>query len=149
MKKKIKYSVRELTKDDLDDPTDFLETLSNLTEIGELPAEKLKTLLDKMNSQDIHVFVVVTEDGKIIGSTSVIIEQKFAHSGYIVGHIEDVCTRKGFEGLGVGSAVIKQALEYAKKRGCYRVILDCYDKLMPFYEKFGFKKNSNEMRLYF
>ena len=143
------FIVRELVKEDLDDPKDFIETLSNLTEVGELPAEKLKALLDKMNAQDIHVFVAVTNDDKIVGSTTLIVEQKFAHSGYIVGHIEDVCTKKDFEGTGVGSAVIKKALEYAKERGCFRVILDCYDKLMPFYEKFGFKKNSNEMRLYF
>ena len=37
----------------------------------------------------------------IIGSTTLLIEQKFIHDGGKVGHIEDVVTRKGYEGFGI------------------------------------------------
>ena len=42
----------------------------------------------------------------MIGATTLLVEQKFIHSGGKAGHIEDVVTRKGFEGLGIGSALI-------------------------------------------
>lgn len=143
---KSDFVVRELVKEDLDNPKDFIETLSNLSEVGNLSSEEAQSLLKKINDQDIHVFIVVTEDGKIIGSTTLIVEQKFIHKGGIVGHIHDVATKKGFEGMGVGSAVMEKALEYAKERNCYKVILECKDSLIPFYGKFGFRRVENSMR---
>ena len=147
MPQKTSFSVRELTQDDLDPKKGFLKTLENLTEVGDLSLKEAKNILDKIKAQGSHIFVAVTDNGQIIGATTLLLQQKFIHKGCVVGHIEDVCTRKGFECMGVGSATVKKAIEYAKKRGCYRIILDCYDKLVPFYEEFGFKKNSNEMRL--
>ena len=37
-------------------------------------------------------------------------------------------------------------LEYAKKKQCYKTILDCNDSVKPFYERIGFKYESNCMR---
>ena len=48
-------------------------------------------------------------------------------------------TRKGFEGLGIGSALINHALHFAKGAGCYKVVLDCSDTNISFYQKTGFK----------
>jgi len=41
---------------------------------------------------------------------------------------------------------MQAALEYAKNQGCYKTILDCDDKVRPFYEGLGFKRHSNCMR---
>ncbi len=43
----------------------------------------------------------VLNDGKVIGSISVLIEKKFIHNCGKVAHIEDVVTRKGYEGIGI------------------------------------------------
>lgn len=145
---KIDYEVKELTKEDLDkDLNGFLESLKNLSETGKISLEDAKNILDKMNSQNAHIFVAVTEDGQIIGATTLFVEQKFIHKGGKAGHIEDVVTKKGYEGMGVGSATMKKALEFGKNAGCYKIILDCADSLIPFYEKFGFKLFEKCMRL--
>ncbi len=75
-----------------------------------------------------------------------LIEQKFIHKGGIVGHIEDVVVKKEFEGQGIGMKLVLSLLDIAKKRQCYKTILNCEDSLIPFYEKIGFRHKSNEMR---
>jgi glucosamine-phosphate N-acetyltransferase len=141
------FEVRELKDIDLEDPKDFFETLGNLREVGSLTSEEAKDILLKINSQDSHIFVAVTPEGKIIGSATLLIEQKFIRKGSRCGHIEDVSVAKGFEGNGIGSAVVKKAVEYAEKSGCYKVILDCNDNNIPFYQKLGFRRYENCMRL--
>ena len=85
--------------------------------------------------------------GKIVGSTTLLIEQKFIHDGGLVGHIEDVVVNKDFQGQKIGEKVMKYLLEIAKNRGCYKTILDCTEDVKPFYEKLGFKQVGNELRL--
>jgi glucosamine-phosphate N-acetyltransferase len=37
-------------------------------------------------------------------------------------------------------------LDFAKKKNCYKVILDCSEKNIPFYKKIGFKEHDISMR---
>jgi len=37
-------------------------------------------------------------------------------------------------------------LECAKEKNCYKTILDCKDDVKQFYERIGFKRESNDMR---
>ena len=85
-------------------------------------------------------------NGKIVGTTTLLIEQKFIHDGGIVGHIEDVAVDNKFQGQKIGEKIIKYVLDYARNRGCYKTILDCTDEIKPFYEKIGFKNVANELR---
>ena len=121
------FEVRELQDFDLEDPKDFFDTLSNLRDVGGLSSSEAKDILLKINSQDCHVFVAVTPEGKIIGCATLVVEQKFIRHGGKCGHIEDVSVNKDCEGKGVGSAVVRKAVEFAKKFGCYKVILDSAD----------------------
>ena len=146
---KINYQVRELEKTDLDLDLGFLETLSNLAEVGNLSLEKAEEVLEIINAQGSRVFVAVTDEGQIIGAVTLMLEQKFLRGGRIAGHIEDVVTRKGYGGLGIASSLMKKAIETAKESGCYKLILDCSDELVPFYKKFDFKENENCMKIYF
>ena len=86
------------------------------------------------------------DNGKIVGSTTLLIEQKFIHNGGCVGHIEDVVVSKEFEGRGIGIKLVTSLLEIANTRNCYKTILNCNDELIPFYERIGFKQESNQMR---
>ena len=62
------------------------------------------------------------------------------------GHIEDVAVDKSMRGTGVGKELIGHLIDAAKKEKCYKVILDCADYNIPFYEKCGLKRAENEMR---
>lgn len=84
--------------------------------------------------------------GIIVGTTSIFFEQKFINSGGIVGHIEDVAVHPDAQGSGTGSMLVREAIDLAKQKGCYKVILDCADGVIPFYEKLGFYKWEMAMR---
>ena len=143
----IEYINKELVGSDLEeDLGGFLLALQNLSKTGDLSISRAKEILYRINQQEGHVYVVKTPRDEIIGTITLLIEQKFIHEGGLVGHIEDVAVRKGYEGKGIGGSLVRRALKEAKTFGCYKVILDCSDKNIPFYEKFGFRVEENEMR---
>ena len=136
--------VRKILESDLD--SGFLESLDSLRKSSDLDKNKAKEILKKINQNPNHTIFVAQYQGRIIGSTTLLIEQKFIHGGGKVGHIEDVVVSKEFQSRGVGVIIIKAVLEYAKSQGCYKTILDCDDSVRLFYEKIGFARHSNGMR---
>ncbi len=140
-----KPTIRELRKEDIQNG--FLTSLDSLKKASDIDIDKAIKIFEKINSNPNHIIVVAELDGKIVGSTTLLIEQKFIHDGGLVGHIEDVVVNKDFQGQKIGEEIMKHILEIAKNRGCYKTILDCTDDVKPFYEKLGFKYVGNELRL--
>ncbi len=126
--------IREIEENDLENG--FLESLDFLSKASNI---------DRDNDPN-HIIHVAIDDNKIVGSTTLLIEQKFIHEGGLVGHIEDVVVRKDYEGKGVGMKLIRSLLACAKEKNCYKTILDCKDDVKAFYEKIGFHEESNGMR---
>jgi len=139
-----KIEIREIEEDDIE--KGFLETLDFLRNASGLDKNKTKEILKKIKQNPDHIIHVAIDDKKIVGSTTLFIEQKFIHDGGLVGHIEDVVVRKDYEGQGIGMKLVISLLDVAKQRKCYKTILNCEDNLRQFYEKIGFKKATNEMR---
>jgi len=107
---------------------------------------KAKEILKKIKQNPNHIIHVAIDDNKIVASTTLLVEQKFIHDGGLVGHIEDVVVRKEYEGKGIGIKLVMSMLERAKEKNCYKTILDCKDDVKQFYERIGFKRESNGMR---
>ncbi len=145
----MKYIIRELNGEDIS--KGFFETLSNLSIVGSISNEKQHAddIMKKIKENNDYK-ILVAEDiqsHEIIGSATLLIEQKFIHNGGKAGHIEDVVTRKGYEGKGIGKGIIQSLIDTAKKNGCYKITLDCDEKVVEFYEKAGFKKKGIMMRI--
>ena len=136
--------IREIVEEDIE--KEFLKSLDSLRKASDLDKEVAKDILKKIISNPDHIIHVAEDNGKIVGSTTLLIEQKFIHNGGCVGHIEDVVVSKEFEGRGIGIKLVTSLLEIANTRNCYKTILDCKDELIPFYERIGFKQESNQMR---
>ena len=136
--------IRDIVESDID--IGFLESLDSLRNASDLDKDTAKNILKKIIENPDHIIRVAEVDGKIVGSTTLLIEQKFIHEGGKVGHIEDVVVSKEFEGRGIGIKLVKSLLEAARAENCYKTILDCKDELIPFYERIGFKQESNQMR---
>ena len=136
--------IREIEEDDLE--KGFLETLDFLRNASDLDKNKANEILKKIKQNPNHIIYVAIDNKKIVGSTTLLIEQKFIHDGGFVGHIEDVVVRKDYEGKGIGIRLVTSLLERAKEKNCYKTILDCTDDVKQFYEKIGFKRESNGMR---
>ena len=138
------FIIRKIIESDLENG--FLESLDNLREASNLEHNSAKSILEGILENENHIVHVAELDGKIVGSTTLLIEQKFIHEGGFVGHIEDVVVKKEFEGQGIGMKLVLSLLDVANEKKCYKTILNCEDTLIPFYEKIGFKQKSNEMR---
>jgi len=136
--------IRKLEEKDL--IRGFLTTLDALRETSSMNNDKVLEIFKKIKLNPEHIIIVAEVKGKIVGTTTLLIEPKFIHQGGVVGHIEDVAVDKNFQGEKIGEKIIKYVLEIAKNYGCYKTILDCSDNVKPFYEKLGFKHNSNELR---
>tara|TARA_Y100000816_G_scaffold41129_1_gene25831 strand:- start:300 stop:743 length:444 start_codon:yes stop_codon:yes gene_type:complete len=95
------------------------------------------------------IFVEIDEYSVIRGTITLILEQKMYRGGKFVAHIEDLVVQKGFRKMGIASNLISYAKDFAKMKGCYKVILNCKDELVPVYEKSGFSQKNVEMSLYF
>jgi glucosamine-phosphate N-acetyltransferase len=141
--------IRDLQESDL--INGFLDTLKFLTHVGDIDINAAKQRFSEIKSNPDYVIKVAEVDGKIVATTTLFIESKFIHNLGHVGHIEDVVTDKQFQGKGLSKKIIFSLLQEAKKRGCYKTILDCDDDLVPFYEKItiddnSFHKHGNCMR---
>jgi len=136
--------IREIRENDLENG--FLETLDFLRKASDLDKSKAKEILEKIKQNSNQIIQVAIDDKKIVGCITLLIEQKFIHNGGLVGHIEDVVVRKDYEGKGIGMKLVTSMLEYAKRKNCYKTILDCKDDIKQFYERIGFKHESNGMR---
>ena len=136
--------IRKIIESDLEN--NFLESLDNLKKASDLDLDIAKEILRKILDDENHIIHVAEMDRMIVGSTTLLIEQKFIHKGGLVGHIEDVVVKKEFQGQDIGMKLVKSLLDVAKQKNCYKTILNCKDNLKPYYAKMGFKPATNEMR---
>jgi len=142
--------IRLLKPADLKPKSGFWETLANLAPGKKVSYAQAVKAYRRAKKQGSYIYVAVDSvTGKIVGTTTLLVEQKFIRSLALAGHIEDVATRKGYEGQGIASRLIEAALKKAKVLGCYKVILDCRKELVGFYSRFGFEEAEVEMKVYF
>jgi GNAT superfamily N-acetyltransferase len=103
-------------------------------------------------------------DGKIIQEDSV---KKFSVSiydndtviarGYIIinfnendrpfGLIENIWTHPDHRRKGLGSNVMLQLIDLARKYNCYKCLLSCAEHNLHFYHHLGFYTHQNNMRI--
>jgi glucosamine-phosphate N-acetyltransferase len=89
---------------------------------------------------------VARDENKIIGSITVIYEQKFIHRGAIYAHIEDVVVDKDYQRtLRIGSRLLDYAKQKSVEKNCYKCTLVCSEDLSPFYRKNQFEEKGVHM----
>jgi glucosamine-phosphate N-acetyltransferase len=134
--------IREMTGPDLG--RGFLEALSALAEVG-LSADAAAEVLRARLRAGVRTYVAVDGE-RVVGTASLLVEPKFIHKGGKVGHVEDVAVHPDFRQHGVGGELARHVTEQARKLGCYKVILSCFERLVPFYERAGYRRHDIGMR---
>ena len=125
----------------------YLDLLSQLTQVGHISPEEFSNILAKIQSQ-IWVFED-TAANKIVASASILLEQKIIHGGGIVAHLEDVVVDETYRGNQLGQKLIANIVEKARENGAYKIIADCKTELLSFYSKNGFEKRGEQIAIYF
>lgn len=126
---------------------DIKRLLSQLTLVGDININQFKKFLDNLQSN--HMIYVILYENNVAGMGTILIENKIIHNFGKVGHIEDIVIDNKFRGLGLGKELINFLVMKGEKLGCYKIILDCSDKMVGFYNKCGFKREGNMMTVRF
>lgn len=145
--------VRPLNTNDYD--KGFVKLLNQLTEVGEVSREMFLKRFSEMKRCPNSYYVTVIEDtdsvgDSVIGAATLVVEQKFIHGCAVRGRLEDVVVSNEYRGKQLGKLIVATIFMLAKELECYKITLDCKDKMIPFYESLGFSLelgNSNYMTM--
>ena len=141
-----------LTFEDYDSSGDGRIDASELR--AHLSSREPRPLVDKTIERSKREYMVVIEalgssPTKLVAAATLLVEYKFIHEAGKCGHIEDVVVDSSARGLGLGKIIIRRLVELAHEAGCYKVILDCSEKNVAFYNRCGFTQNEVCMAHYF
>lgn len=132
--------IREFKYDDI--KNGLLETYREVWFLTEITEETLTQWLNNDN----YMVVAEDENGEIVGTCTLHLQKKFIRDGGVAGLIEDVAVRESLRGQNVGSLLVQKAIEIAKEKQCYKVILSCFPERVEFYKRNGFIQESITMR---
>ena len=121
-------------------------TLINEWKVSNFSDNLFSDFLNDLNEN--HQVFGVFEKNELIGAATVLFEKKMLRDGSIVMHIEDVVVQKSKRGKNVGKQLIQFLIDLAKRRNCYKIILNCDETVKKFYEKCGFLNKNIEMSIY-
>jgi len=130
----------------------YVELLSQLTVTGTISEEAFQARYQELQKRGEDYHIAVVEDvslGRVVATGTLLVEYKILRQCGKVGHIEDVVVDASQRSRQLGKTILAQLSNRAKEAGCYKVILDCSDSNVPFYEKCGFKRKEIQMALYF
>ncbi len=126
-------------------PKDFDEIynlLKQLWPVKKLNKNGLITVFSRGIGSQTDEYLCVEINDKVIGFCSLAIKNSLWQEGSI-GYICEIVVELPFRNQGIGTTLLKSAIEAAKKKGCRRIELDSAfhrEKAHRFYEKLGFEK---------
>jgi glucosamine-phosphate N-acetyltransferase len=124
----------------------YLLLLGELTTVSDLTNEEFFKNIKEINSMG--QIVVGIEDETIVCSGTIIIEPKIIHGGRPACHVEDIVVLEKWRNKGIAKELLEHLREIAIDKNCYKIILDCNEDLVSFYEKSGFSKKGIQMSEY-
>lgn len=144
---KNRYTIRLLNEHYPAEVEDVKLLLSSLT-VCECEDDKLpKPVHNTTVVPEVYVIIDNESSDYVVGCVSVFYEQKIARGYGVVCHLEDLVVHENHRGLDIGKKLIEFVIQQAKIHNCYKVVLDCKDDLVRYYEKSGFEATDTHMRL--
>ena len=106
---------------------------------------EFKQYIDE-NYDKIRIIIIYdNEKNIIIGSGSIFKLQKLHNNP--ISQIEDIIIKKEYQNNGLGKLLIKKLINIGiNEFKCYKIILNCNDKNLEFYEKLNFKTAGIQMK---
>jgi GNAT superfamily N-acetyltransferase len=143
--------IREVKESDLDG---LLELYLHLHE-KEKPnfTKKQRSLWREILLDENYHILIGEYDGRIVSSVTVVVIKNLTRGLRPYALIENVVTHKDYRCRGYAGALMKKAVEIAKNKGCYKIMLLTGSKeenVLRFYEKCGFnhfEKTAFTMRI--
>src|SRR5262245_30322625 len=90
------------------------------------------------------VYVATADNGSVVGTFALLVMDNLAHMGAPSAVVEDVCVDERLRGQGIGRAMMRFAMEFARQRGCYKLALSsnsARESAHAFYRSLGFEQH--------
>jgi len=142
-----------------------------IVKLKKIEAKYMKELIDLL--QDISNFKPNFSEYKsiynsfiaqndVIGIVALVKENKFSNEkvvgfgslhmskrirGGVIGFIEDVAVNENFRKKGIGELIIKELIDKAREKKCFKLVLQSREETKIFYQKIGFNQSGNSMTL--
>jgi glucosamine-phosphate N-acetyltransferase len=131
---------------DLKDINNYIELMKVFPSYGfELDNDLLFDSLN--NNKNRKIFVIENKLTKELIGAATLFKLEKIHN-FAVGQIEDVVINEKFRKNNYGKLLIDYLVKFSLEQwNCYKIILNCSEQNIPFYEKCGFQKSSVQMRL--
>ncbi|CAN6675033.1 hypothetical protein TRVA0_080S00232 [Trichomonascus vanleenenianus] len=143
------YTLRPLRASDYE--RGVLDVLRVLTTVGDVSKSQFQAQFDYwLRRNDTYFTIVIAnEKDQVVAVGSIVIERKLIHECGLVGHIEDIAVARSEQGKKLGFYIIHALTNIGKSQGAYKVILDCSDHNVKFYEKCGYSLAGVQMSIKF
>lgn len=130
----------------LDDKEQYLELLNTFRPVNiNMTDEEFETMYIKVfRTNEIYVY---EHEEILVGTVSLIIEQKFINNCAVYAHIEDVVINPAYRGKGIGQKMIDTVITHCREAGIYKIILNCNEELKKFYSKNDFNDVGIQMAI--
>ena len=144
------FEISDLSNDDYH--SNYFCLLQQLTAIdpNKMKYETFCKFVEKLD--ETHIIKLIKkkdsqkDSQKVVGSITILIEEKLIHNFGKVAHIEDVVVDESMRGFGLGKKLLEIAQSECSE--CYKIILDCSNENVKFYEKCGYEWKGNQLALY-
>lgn len=107
-----------------------------------LELEEAETIFEHISAYPDYTIYVATSEHQIVGTFALLVMENLGHLGAPSAIIEDVAVDPQWQGQGIGTKMMRYALEVANLKGCYKAVLSANLKRKrahAFYESLGFK----------
>jgi glucosamine-phosphate N-acetyltransferase len=138
------FILRNIEYDDFD--KGYMDLMFEFTNYQyPMTKENFINFIDKQKNYKIIV-IYSEEEKRIIGAGTIIIVHKIHNNP--IGQIEDVIISEKYRKNGFGKKIIEKLIDIGKNEyKCYKIILNCLEKNIKFYENCGFINVGVEMKL--
>ncbi|KAI9319802.1 glucosamine 6-phosphate N-acetyltransferase-like protein [Dichotomocladium elegans] len=140
------YTLRPLRRDDY--ARGFIKVLGQLSITGQITQPMFEERFDLMKRLGTYFLVCIETSNTIVACATLIVEHKFLHHCGQSAHIEDVVVDDTQRGKRLGIRLIDQLKYMSEELGCYKIILNCTQHNIPFYEKCDMKVAQVQMTRY-
>ena len=97
-----------------------------------------------------HELIVAERDGEVIGTLQLMFLPSISYQGGLRAQVESVRIDKHFQSQGIGSQMMKWAMDRARQRGAHALQLTSHKSRVDahrFYERLGFKGSHLGMKI--
>ncbi len=117
-----------------------------------LPIQDAEAIFARFAHYPDYTLYVVEVDRQIVGTFALLVMDNLGHLGAPSAVVEDVVVDPACQGRGIGQQMMQFALDKARDKGCYKLVLSSNakrERAHAFYDSLGFERHGYSFRVVF